>query len=122
MRVFKGRSFDKFARKSKIRDEDLCLAIEAVNCGQIDADLGGGVYKQRLARQGQGKSGGYRSIILLRHGTIALFVFGFAKKDIDNISRQDLLEFRNLAKELFQYGDKEIEKLIAAGAIKEICL
>ena len=56
-------------------------------------DLGGGVIKQRLARQGQGKSGGFRSIVLFRSGTTAFFVYGFAKNDRDNIDRQELKAF-----------------------------
>lgn len=64
MRVFKNAWFDRFARKQGITDEALLEAITRVKRGLIDADLGGGVIKQRVARAGQGKSGGFRTIIL----------------------------------------------------------
>jgi hypothetical protein len=89
--------------------------------GAIDADLGGGVYKQRLRRKGQGKSGSYRTIILLRFGEIALFTFGFAKNEQATISRRDLLAYRRFAKEVFQYDQEQIEQLVQSGALEEIC-
>jgi hypothetical protein len=89
--------------------------------GTIDADLGGGVFKQRVRRKGQGKSGSFRTIILLRSGQIALFVYGFAKNDRSNIGDSDLMRFRQLAKEVFRYGESEIEKLLGTAALEEIC-
>lgn len=67
MRVFKTKSFARFAAEM-ITDADLCDAIRRAEDGLIDADLGGGVIKQRLAREGQGKFGGFRSIVLFRRG------------------------------------------------------
>lgn len=89
--------------------------------GAVDANLGGGVFKQRIARPGQGKSGGFRTIVILRIGKIALFAYGFAKNERDNIDAADLSDFRQLAKETFQYGDEEIDELIRAGSLEEIC-
>ena len=85
MRVFKTKPFARFARREGIADEELCKVVRRVEAGLIDANLGGGVIKQRLARAGRGKSGGYRSILLFRQGMIAFFVYGFAKSDQDNI-------------------------------------
>ena len=62
-RIFKTRWFERFARKEKIRNAVLLDAVARAEKGQLDADLGGGVIKQRVARPGQGKSGGYRTII-----------------------------------------------------------
>ena len=89
--------------------------------GTVDADLGGGVFKQRLRRKGQGKSGGFRSIILLRRQTISMFAYGFAKNERENIDRSELTEFRMLAKEVFQYAEKDIDRLLSTGALEEIC-
>jgi hypothetical protein len=58
-RVFKTRWFERFARKEKIPDPILVDAVARAEKGQVDADLGGGVIKQRIARPGRGKSGGY---------------------------------------------------------------
>lgn len=55
--------------------------MHRVEAGLIDADLGSGLIKQRIARQGRGKSGGYRSILIVRSGERAIFVFAFAKSD-----------------------------------------
>ena len=79
MRIFKSRWFQRFARKEGITDAVLREAVARAEKGQIDADLGGEVIKQRIARPRQGKSKGYRTIILFRLGAKAFFVYGFAK-------------------------------------------
>ena len=81
MRVFKSNRFHRFARKEKISDAMLCEAIERAERGLIDADLGAGLIKQRVARPGAGRSGGYRTLIFFRAETRAVFAFGFAKSD-----------------------------------------
>lgn len=75
LRIFKNAWFERFARKEKISAEALWEAVERAEQGQIDADLGGGVIKQRIARPGGGKSKGYRSIVLYRKDDKAFFVF-----------------------------------------------
>ncbi len=89
MRIFKSKPFARFARKARIEDTVLCAVIAAVEKGQIDADLGG-VIKQRIARPGGGKSGGFRALILIRLGTRAFFIDGFAKNERDNIRDDEL--------------------------------
>lgn len=74
MRIFKNAWFERFTRKQRIADAALVDAVRRAERGQIDADLGGGVIKQRVARAGQGKSGGYRTIILFRLEQRAFFV------------------------------------------------
>ena len=90
MRVFKNKPFARFARKAGLDDKVLRQAIEAAERGLVDADLGGGVIKQRVARQGGGKSGGFRTIVLFRLGERAFFVHGFAKSDLGNIRADEL--------------------------------
>ncbi len=77
MKVYKSKWFAKFARKERIVDAKLCEAVRNAEHGLIDADYGGGVIKQRISRPNEGKSGGYRSIILFRKGEISFFVYGF---------------------------------------------
>ena len=79
MRIFKSRWFQRFAQKEAITDVVLREAVARAEQGQIDADLGGEVIKQRIARPGQGRSKGYRTIIFFRRGVRAFFVYGFAK-------------------------------------------
>ena len=100
MRVFKSKEFARFARKNQIGDGVLCCALAEIQAGTIDAELGGGVYKQRLRRSGEGKSGGFRAVILLRWKTIAIFVFGFAKSERANIGPDELKVWRLIAKQL----------------------
>ncbi|WP_184254546.1 type II toxin-antitoxin system RelE/ParE family toxin [Granulicella mallensis] len=121
MRVFKSRTFAQFCRKNRIADADLCEVANDMSLGSIDADLGGGVFKQRLRRPGQGKSGGFRTIVLLRREKRLTFAYGFAKNERDNIDRSELVQFRKLAKEIFQYDEEEVRRLLEAGALEEIC-
>jgi hypothetical protein len=88
--------------------------------GLIAADLGGGVIKQRIARPGQGKSGGFRTLIVFKAGTRAFFVHGFAKNEKDNIGRNELAALRKLAAELLAYDDKAISRAIASGVLLEV--
>jgi hypothetical protein len=120
VRIFKNKSFARFARKARIADAALCEAVGNAERGLIDADLGGGVIKQRIARPGKGKSGGFRTIILFQAGARAFFVHGFAKKDQDNIRDDELSAFKMLAAELLAYDDAALAKAIAAGVFMEV--
>ncbi len=82
MRVFKNKPFARFARKAGLTDSALMKAVAEAERGLVDAVLGGGVIKQRVAREGGGKSGGFPTIILFRLGEMAFFVHGFAKSDL----------------------------------------
>ena len=90
MRLFKTKWFTRFARREKIADETLVAAIGRAEAGLIEADLGGGIIKQRVARQGQGKSGGIRTLIAYRTGRIAVFIYGFGKNERENIEAVEL--------------------------------
>jgi hypothetical protein len=120
MRVFKTKAFARFSNQEGITDEALCDAIRQAEKALIDADLGGGVIKQRLARKGQGKSGGYRSIVLFRRGERAFFAYGFAKKDQANIRPDELKAFRKLADVMLGLDDESLAAALKNGTIVEI--
>ena len=120
MRIFKNAWFCRFARREKIKDAVLKEAIARAERGLIDAELGGGVIKQRLARPGQGRSGGYRSIIIFRKGQRAFFVYGFAKSDRGNIDPDEAAAFKKSAKAFFALSDKQIEILIKDEELSEV--
>lgn len=120
MRVFKTKPFARFADREGIGDNDLCNAVARAEAGRIDADLGGGVIKQRIARTGEGRSGGFRSIVLFRRGAKAFFVYGFAKRDRDNIRRDELMAYRRLAAEMLKLDDGALEAAMRNGTITEI--
>ena len=120
MRIFKNAWFCRFARREKIKDAVLIEAIARAERGLIDAELGGGIIKQRLARPGQGRSGGYRSIIIFRKGQRAFFVYGFAKSDRENIDPDEAAAFKKSAKAFFALSDKQIEILIKDKELSEV--
>lgn len=120
MRVFKTKPFGRFARSEGISDAALREAVSRAEAGRIDADLGGGVIKQRVARPGEGKSGGFRTIILFRRGARAYFVYGFAKSDRDNIAPDELKAFRRLAAEMFRLEDRALAAATANGTLTEV--
>lgn len=120
MRIFKNKPFARFARKARIGDAALREAVGRAEKGLIDADLGGGVVKQRIAREGSGKSGGFRTIILFRAGERSFFVHGFAKNEQDNIHDDELAAFKLLAAQLLAYDDAALAKAISAGMLTEV--
>jgi hypothetical protein len=120
MRVFKNKPFARFARKAGLADKALLKAITDAQQGLVDADLGGGVLKQRVAREGGGKSGGFRTIILFRLGERAFFVHGFAKSARDNIRDDELAAFKLLAVALLAYDDAALATAVVAGVLVEV--
>jgi len=120
LRIFKNKVCTRFAKKSGIRDAALCKAIMEAEKGLIDADLGGGVIKKRVAREGKGKSGGFRTIILFRTGTRAFFAYGFAKNERDNIDNDELTEFKRLAEIMLNYSDSELVHAINKSILTEV--
>jgi len=86
LRIFKSKWFVRFAEKERIADVKLCQAVENAEKGLIDADYGDGLIKQRIARPGGGKSGGYRSIILFRKGERSIFSFTASRRTTGTIS------------------------------------
>ena len=120
MRILKNAWFRRFARRERITDESLIEAITRAEKGTIDADLGRNVIKQRIARPGQGKSGGYRTIIVFKKGDKAFFVYGFAKSEQENIDQVETEAFKKAAKELLALSDEQIQKLIENGGLTEV--
>jgi hypothetical protein len=117
-RVFKTRWFERFARKEKIPDAVLLDAVGRAEKGHLDADLGGGVIKQRIARPGQGKSGGYRTIIFFRRRERAVFTYGFAKSERANIDAGEEKQFKEAARHVLHLTDKQIKELVENGDVE----
>ena len=120
VRVFKNAWFGRFVRKEGISPDALWDAVARAEQGQIDADLGGGVIKQRIARAGGGKSSGYRSMVLYRQGDKAFFVFGFAKNAQANISADEEAQFKKAARHVLALSDESIQQLLDNGQFEEI--
>ncbi|MGL5038492.1 MAG: type II toxin-antitoxin system RelE/ParE family toxin [Aeromonas sp.] len=119
-RVFKTPDFKSWADKEDVSDAALIEAVEQMNKGLIDASLGGSVVKKRVARQGQGKSGSYRTLIAFRTADRAFYMFGFAKNERDNITKEETLALRKLAKALFGLTAPELDKAVKDRRLFEI--
>ena len=120
MRIFKYPRFDRFAGKEGITDAELREIVDELEAGQADADLGGGVYKERLARPGEGKSGGYRIIVYFRNEFRAFFVYGFTKSDRENIDEGELRAFKVDARDQFSLTDEQIRARLKKGTLVEV--
>lgn len=120
-RVFKTRYFARWMRKTELTDRALCEAVAEMVQGLIDADLGGGVVKKRVALPGRGKSGGARTLVATNKGNRWFFVFGFEKSDRANINDQELEALQDLAQDLLARTGAQLDLAVQASALEEIC-
>lgn len=120
MRIFKTRWVARFVRRERIDDAGLKEAIARAERGLIDADLGGGLIKQRVARPGQGRSGGFRMIVAYRTADRAFFVYGFAKNERDNIDDDELQTLRDIAAAFLAHEDTALDEAVRNGQLQEM--
>jgi hypothetical protein len=120
VRIFKTKLFARFARGQRITDRHLNEAAERAARGSVDADLAGGLIKQRVARPGQGRSGGFRVLMAFRPKERAVFVFGFAKNKRENIDDKELAVLHEVAASWLAADAKQIEKAVAGGLLIEV--
>jgi hypothetical protein len=114
MKQFVSKWFDKWSRKAKIPRSSLIEALETVESTN-NANLGSGLYKIRIARDGKGKIGGYRTLLIFKKDDIALFIHGFAKNEQDNLSAAELKAFKQQAKYILGFTDEQIQMAVNAG-------
>lgn len=119
MRIFKTRTLARFTRQHAITDASLVDAIERAKRGLIDAELGGQIIKQRVARPGQGKRGGFRMLIGFGADR-AVYLFAFAKNERENISNGELLTLREIAATFLKARKQEISKALNDGTLIEV--
>jgi len=120
LKLFKFPWFSHFARKEHISDVALRQVADQLESGLFEADLGGGVYKKRLARPGRGKSAGYRLIIFFKRDGLTFFVYAYAKSRQENILASDLAAFKKLAGEVLEMTEEQIVAGLEAGRFEEI--
>lgn len=108
-------------RKCELTDKVLCIAIEEMERGLIDAELGGGVVKKRIPLPGRGKSGGTRTILATNKGSLWVFVFGFEKSKRANVDLMELEALKALAADLLKYSSAELDRLVSSKELQEIC-
>ena len=120
-RIFKTRHFARWMRKTELTDAGLCEAVREMSQSLIDADLGAGLVKKRVAMAGRGKRGGARTLVATNKNNRWFFVFGFEKNERANIDADELEAMQELAAQLLVRTHEELEIAIADGALKEIC-
>jgi hypothetical protein len=120
MSVYKTKVFARFARKNGLSDEALSVAADAVSDGNFDANLGGGLYKQRVARSGGGKSGGFRTLITHKTSEHIFFVYGFGKKEKDNIDAREEKALKAMAKTFGELTQAQLALAVESGEFEEV--
>lgn len=107
-------------KKAGLRDANLLLAISEMENGLIDSDLGGNVFKKRVAFLGAGKRSGARIIVTSKFSGRWFFLFGFGKNERENIGNDELIQLQGTARLLLQLSEIDIEKLLLIGELKEL--
>ncbi len=120
MTIYKTRWFDRWARKQELSTRALCEAVREMQAGLYEADLGGGLLKKRIARPGQGKSGGYRTLVATNKGGKWFFVFGFPKNVRSNIDKDEEDSLKKLASHLLSLSPPALVTAQRAGELMEV--
>ena len=120
MRIFKTKWFSRFARQEDIDDAKLVEAVQAIESGLVDADYGGGLIKQRIARDGEGKSGGYRGIIAFKSEARSIFVFAFPKSEKDNLTKVEVREYKKAAAIYLKMTEAQITLAVEKNELIEV--
>jgi hypothetical protein len=118
--IYKTRSFARWVKREGLADRDLCDTVVEMQKGLIDARLGGGLVKKRVARSGHGKRGGYRVILASNFGDRWVFMFGFAKNERDNVDDDELRLMKRLASAFLEMDDRMLKQALTSGEILEI--
>ncbi len=108
-------------RKALLQDDALRVAIDEMKQGLIDADLGGGLFKKRVALSGRGKRGGARTVIATNRGDRWVFILGFEKNEKDNLTQSEFVYLQRLAKDLLECSETVLKKTIEAKELQEVC-
>ncbi|MBF0231118.1 MAG: type II toxin-antitoxin system RelE/ParE family toxin [Desulfamplus sp.] len=120
MKKYKTKWFTKWSHKKSIADQALLDGITSVESGMSGVNLGSGLYKVRLALQGKGKSGGYRTFLVYKKEHLAIYIYGFNKNEQDNISDKELKMYKQLADTFLSLSIADINKAVAAGELMEL--
>lgn len=118
--IYKYRAFSLWAKIEKVSDSVLSGVINEMQNGLFDANLGGGLYKKRIAKGGRGKRGGYRTILAFKREGRAVFMYGFAKNERDNLTSKEESVYKQLAKQFLLMTNQQIEMLIKNGELFEV--
>lgn len=119
--VLKRKDFARWQAAEKLPDDALCKAVKEMENGLVDADLGAFLYKKRVARPGEGKSGGYRTLLSARIGNRYVFLHGFSKSDKANITQGEKKALQYAGKVFLELSAENLVKALQAGVLLEVC-
>ena len=119
-RIFKRRDFARWQTGERLPDTVLCKAVREMESGLVDADLGGLLYKKRVARPGSGKSGGYRTLLAARVGSRYVFLHGFPKSTTANITREEKRALQFAGKVFLELPVGNLSKALQSGVLLEV--
>ena len=120
MEVLKRKDFARWQAGERLLDEALCTAVREMELGLIDADLGGFLYKKRVARPGGGKSGGYRTLLSVRIGDRYVFLHGFSKNDKADITPDEKKTLRFAGKTFLSMSFEVLATALRSGLLLEV--
>lgn len=120
MRIFKNKAFHRWAKEVGLADNKLKEAVNEISNGLYEANLGGNIFKKRVALDGRGKSAGVRAIVAFRADKHVFFIYGYAKNVRSNISEQEEIALKKLAQIYFSLNDKQLDQAIKAGEFIEV--
>ncbi len=120
IKIFKTKLFNRWLDNEELTDDDLCIAVDEINKGLVDASLGAKVYKKRIARAEQGKRGGYRTIVTFQEDDRSIFLYGFSKGERANISPKEKKAFKKMSNQLMSKTEAELNKAVKNGALIKI--
>ncbi len=120
LRIFKTKSFNKWAKKSHLTDSYLLQAVEEIKNGLVEANLGGNLYKKRVATSTKGKSGGFRTLLAYKKGKIVFFVYGFEKGQKANVSDKEEEKLKQAAEVYLGFDKETIQSAINIGSLIEV--
>lgn len=120
MRIFKTKHFVRWAKKEKITDKLLHNAVVEIGEGLIDADLGGGLIKKRVAKKGEGKRGGHRVLLAVKDKDRSIFIFGFTKNDRENLKDDEKEFYKKLSKMYLELSMNDLEKMCIESLLYEV--
>lgn len=116
----KTKHFSRWAAKAGITDAVLSVALQEMKKGLIDADLGGGIIKKRVALPGKGKRGGARTLLATNKNDRWFYVYGFEKNEKDNVTTKELDALKLLAGDLLNLSAEQITEAISSGVLLEV--
>lgn len=121
MKILKRKDFARWQASEKLSDGALCKAVLEMEAGLIDADLGGHLYKKRVARSGAGKQGSYRTLLSVRFGQCYVFLHGFPKNAKASITRDEKKALQFAGKVFLELSAEALVKALQAGVLLEVC-